>query len=406
MKKLYNYLLIGLLSIIFTSTAAFSQNIDTNRMNRDINIMENILSELFKAQISTSENGTVIVNGRSYFNISSTRGTYMPGFGIIFMVPSPNNFEYSVSSGGRRTSYSFYYDSDEGEEGLKVDQESITTRIEEFLRDYGSTIGQLKNDERVMVIYGSKSTYNSRTLAYRLSTSQSSASDKKEEDLPIISVSAKVSDLNNYRSGKINADNFSNRLAVATSENKEYLDLKVMGNIFETALTDQAKESFQLSGRVDYMMLDNFGALYSLDVRYNDLRGAATLLRTLGTGRRIPYNNVDTQRILFEQAQNNKGKEQSEADDLEQRKKELEENIATAYSNLVVNIKEYMIDYGRTLNSLNSDQFLLLSININGRQENIPGRLDVQIKKSVFDQLDKGSISREQALQKVVVTEY
>lgn len=400
MKKLYKYLLIGLLSISFTPISTFAQTIDANRMNRDINIMENILSELFRAQVSSSNNETVIINGQGFFRGNSTRGTYMPGFGVIFMVSNPTRGVYNVSSGSSNSNYSFYYNSDGNEEDLEIDQESITKRIQEFLRDYGSTIGQLKNDEKVMVIYGSKS--NSNTLYYRLSTVPGRVASDKKEALPVISVSSKVSDLNDYRSGKLNAENFNKRLAVATSEDKEYLDLKVMGNIFETALKDQEKESFRLSGTVDYMLLDNFGALFSLDVRYNEFPGAASVLWDVEGRLR---SRIDAERVVVGQARNNQAPD-DDTKAFEQRKKEMEESIATAYSNLVSNIKEYIVDYGRTLNSLSSDQFLLLSINVNGRYENIPGRLDIQVKKSVLEQLDKGSISREQALQRVVVTEY
>lgn len=403
MIKFYKYLLIGLLSIPFTTKTSFSQTIDANRMNRDINIMENILSELFKAQISSSEEGAVVINGQGgYFRGNSTRGTYLPGFGVIFMVSNPGRNMYQISSGSGSSTFSFYYNSEEEEGDLEIDQESITKRIEEFLRDYSSTIGQLKNDEKVMVIHGSKSNTNSFFVRYPATHGQAS-SDKKEA-LPVISVSAKVSDLSDYRAGKLSADNFNKRLAVATSEDKEYLDLKVMGNIFETALKEQEKESFRLSGTVDYMMLDNFGALFSLHVRYNEFPRAASILwDEVG---RLRSRIGSTERVVVEEARNNERKDPPNSQDFEERKKEMEENIATAYTNLVSNIKEYIVDYGRTLSSLSGDQFLLLSININGRYENVPGRLDIQVKKSVLEQLDKGSISREQAIQRVVVTEY
>tara|TARA_R110000868_G_scaffold408293_7_gene691058 strand:+ start:6435 stop:7637 length:1203 start_codon:yes stop_codon:yes gene_type:complete len=400
MKKLYKYLLIGLLSIPLTPINSFSQSIDTNRMNRDINIMENILGELFKAQISSSSEGTIIINGRGFGGGNSTRGTYLPGFGVIFMVskPTQNLFPARSGSGSNSSNYVFYYNTN-SDENLEIDQESVTTRIKEFLRDYASTIGQLKKDDKVMVIYGSKSNL-SEALYYRMSASSGRVSTDKKEALPVISVSAEVSDLLDYRSGKLNSNNFDSRLAVATSENKEYLDLKVMGNIFETALNEQDKEAFRISGSVDYLMLDNFGALYSIDVRYDEFGRSASVIWEIEGRLR---SRLSSEREVLEQAKNN---ELEDAAEHEKRKQELEKKISTAYTNLVSNIKEYIVDYGRTLNSLSSDQFLLLSININGRYENIPGRLDIQIKKSVLEQLDKGSISREQALERVVVTEY
>ena len=75
--------MIGLLA--FSSAGAFAQNIDANRMNRDIRIMENILAELFKttAEIPTAE---TIVISQGYFRQRSIRGTYLNDYGIIFMI--------------------------------------------------------------------------------------------------------------------------------------------------------------------------------------------------------------------------------------------------------------------------------------------------------------------------------
>lgn len=402
MKNIYKYLLIGLLSITFTPIESFAQAIDANRMNRDINIMENILSELFRATVVSGDEGTVVINSNGFFRGGTdTRGTYLPGFGIIFMVSNPANRGFYVTSQGSESSnYAFYYDSD-SDDDPKIDEESITNRINEFLRDYGSTIGQLRNDEKVMVIYGSKS--NSSVLYYRLNGNRVQNSDEKEE-IPVISVSAKVSDLSDYRSGKLNASGLNSRLDVAISEDKEYLDLKVMGNIFETALKDQEEEAFRLTGGgVSYMMLENFGALFSLDVRYDEFGRAADILWDL-RGELRTRANAD--RVVVGQARNTQRDNQQSPEDLDDRKKELELNLATAYQDLVSNIKEYIVDYGRTLNSLENDQFLLLSVNINGRYDNIPGRLEIQVKKSVLEQLDRGQVNRDEALNQVVVTEY
>ena len=396
MKKLYTTLLIGLLSITFTPINTFSQSIDANRMNRDINIMENILSELFKTTINSSGsegiiNSDVINNGVAVVGNSSTRGTYLPGFGIIFMVSNPKSIVsyYNVARGGT-SNYSFYYNTDKSKEreAEEVDQQAVTTRINEFLRDYGSTIGQLKNDEKVMIIYGATSSSRSDFPGLVINRGQN---EPKKEALPVISVSAKAGDLKDYRSGKLNQKNFDNRLKTATSEDKEYLDLKVMGTILETALKGQEEESFKLIGSIDYMLLDNFGALYSLDVRYNKFSYATAIIWD------TEYRRENRDELTVVNGERNKNEESKEDQDIK---------VKSAYTKLITNIKEYVVDYGRTLSSLSSDQFMLLTVDVNGRYENIPNRLDIQIKKSDLEQLDKGSISREQAIERVIVTEY
>lgn len=401
MKSLKTYLLIGLLTIIIAPATAFSQTLDANRMNRDIRIMENILGELFKTQITPSThtlpNQTFVVTGSGVLHADNVRGTYLPGFGVIFNVSNSGTWgsSYRVLSGGGENGYTFYYDTDSNDKKAPVDQESITSRIQSFLKDYASTIGQLRDDERVMVIFGNQGN-NSRLYARLLTTSSSGQKTTEEkEEIPVISVSTKVSDLKEYRTGKINASKFEDRLAIATSKDKEYLDLTVMGNIFKTALDGQEGEAFRLSGGVNHLMLDNFGALFSLDVRYSTgSRGRGVWdFNTVLRGR------VETAVSVNSQAQYTDAK-------IAEEKEELNKRVNQAYSSLLTNLKEYIVDYGRTLSSLNNDQYLLLSITINGRFEDIPERIDLQVKKSVLQQLDRGSISRGKAIAEVFVNEY
>jgi hypothetical protein len=91
---------------------------------------------------------------------------------------------------------------------------------------------------------------------------------------------------------------------------------------------------------------------------------------------------------------------------LEKREQKLNETLEQEYDALVAKTKEFIIDYGRTLSSLKDDQYLLVSLNINESSDIIPGRVDFQVKKSTFNQLDKGQISREAALNAVTLTEY
>ncbi|MEQ9264512.1 MAG: hypothetical protein RLN81_04785 [Balneolaceae bacterium] len=402
MKSFRTYLLIGLLTITIAPATAFAQStsIDANRMNRDIRIMENILGELFRTQISPSgSNQTFVVSGTGTFHGDNVRGTYLPGFGVIFNVGNTGIWgsTYRVLSGSGDSQYTFYYDavgSDKKKE--EVDQESITSRIQSFLRDYASTIGQLKDDEKVMVIFGAKNNnaYSyARLLTGRVTTAtttvqgQNVAADDEDEkeEIPVISVSTKVSDLKEFRTGRINADKFEDRLAVATSKDREYLDLKVMGNIFETALRDQKGDAYRLSGNVNYLMLDNFGALFSFSVRYGT------------NSRRFPTTVTSEFMRVTTGYDNDKEKEEYQ---------EYLKTVTQAFENLKTNVSEYIVDYGRTLSSVNSDQYLLLSITLSGRLDEIPERVDVQIKKSVLDQLDRGTISRDAALRQIVINEY
>ena len=81
--------------------------------------------------------------------------------------------------------------------------------------------------------------------------------------------------------------------------------------------------------------------------------------------------------------------------------------MIAAFDKLKKDIAQYMVDYGRTITSVDSDQYVLTSINLssNGMDE-IPNRIDFQIKKSVLEDYDQGKITREQAIDSVSVTYY
>ncbi|MBO6622058.1 MAG: hypothetical protein JJ892_09555 [Balneola sp.] len=390
MKRIQQ-ILPALLILLLTPSLGWAQSFDANRMNRDIKIMENILGEMFKTYSGNTTSERVFIS-ESFTGSRNVRGTYLPGYGIIFNVQTGSSFVISQSSDSEGSSNSFYYSYSTGEssnDDVKVDEESVKDRIIEFLKDYASTIGQLKPTENVMVIYGSNSRHSFPALVY---TSSNGKIDRKErEKLPVISGSVTKKDLDDYRSGKINESAFAGKVKTASTKDKEYLDLKVMGNIFETALKEQDDESFRLSGNVNYLMLDNFGAIFNLDASYrtnNRLFGRVSGITVTGA-----YIRTDS-------------RDAPDAKEAEEKEAEFLANVNEAYSQLKNNIKEYLVDYGRTVNSVKPDQYILTTVNVRGRYKDIPERIDFQLKKAVLDQLDKGSISREEALKQVVVTEY
>ncbi len=392
MKTMKQITATALMALVLTSLA-FAQDFDTNRMNRDIKIMENILGEMFKTQIISSE-GTarVQVSGYAFFGGSSSsnvKGTYIPGYGVIFMIPSSSR-SYVVSSRNSDAKVIFQYSSDGDNSDKSIDKESITNRISEFLQDYASTMGQLKPDESILVIYGSANSSN-RINALTIRAAREAGDDNDQpEPLPVISVSAKKSDLDAYRSGSLNSDAFQNRLSVSESEDKQRLDLKVLGNIFSTALGDGDGNQFHLinSNSLSYMYLENFGALYSLNLHRGHGLGS---LRS---------------NVFFNSNRDNDDEIEEMRVDLEERERKMNDILEQEYDVLITKTKEFIIDYGRTLSSLKDGQFLMVSLNISDSNDIVPERVDFQIKRSAFDQLDKGQISREEALNAVTLTEY
>lgn len=408
MKYLNKFLTILLLIFLSWLTSGYAQqgSIDANRMTRDINIMENILEEMFKIQSRSGARSYVIAGNSIFSSGRDVKGTYLPGYGVIFTIPTGNvPLIYSLDNEGEgeATGYSFVYSSDEAEDN-KVDEETITQKIKEFLKDYGSTIGQLQPDEHVMVIYGHDLDEEQIVLF-------DSEGERRETTLPVISVATTKNDLEAYRSGKINVRQFDERISISKLDrnSERRLDLEVMANIFKTAFRESGDESsFRVRGSVNHLKLDNFGALFFFDVSYSSSSSFTSNVFRL---RAAPKPEVQTRgdaksRARVEILRELDREIEEEQKEREKKEKELKVNTRNAFNDFKTQIKEYMIDYGRTLRSVDSDQFVMASITVSSRVPDIPERIDVQVKKSVLEAVDRGSMSRNDALDRVMIREY
>lgn len=404
MKYLNKLLPVLLLIILSWPGTGLAQqgDIDTNRMNRDINIMENILEEIFKIQTQSGGRGMVIADGGFFGSGREVKGTYLPGYGVIFTIPTGNTplvYRFDEEGDRKAFSYSFVYRSDDNGDN-KVDEETVTRRIIEFLRDYGSTIGQLDPEEHVLVIYGLDR--EDRELVFF-----DSEGKREESSFPVISVASKKMDLDAYRTGKLDDRQFDERIHLSKQELNEdrKLDLEVMANIFKTAFKERRDESsFRIRGSVNHLKLDNFGALFFFDVSYSS--SIDNVFQFSFTPEAQVRGDTPQQRAKAAVLQELDKEIEEERKERTKRGKELEERTRSSFADFKAQLKEYMIDYGRTLRSVNSDQFVMASITVSSRVPDLPERMDIQVKKSVLEALDKGKIDREEALSQIRITEY
>jgi hypothetical protein len=382
-----------LLLIINLQSAVAQPDIDTNRMNRDINIMENVLQELFKTEIKGSgDNLRIHSIGESRLGNREIGGTYVPGYGVIFNISSGVHPLILFQADDNTFSYSFQYGNDDGK---KVTQETITNRIIEFLRDYGSTIGQISDDHQVMVIY--KANLPHRQVA--LFRSSGEESKTKQKEIPTISVVANAGDLKAYRSGDINDKQLRNRLditSVDASANQEK-DLKVMAGILETAFENSDEESFEVRGPVKFLKLDNFGTIFSFDARYGqrNVWDFSILNKEMEKLRKNLSNLEDS--VKIDKVEIKKTLDNTNL----AKQKDRNKKLLKAYDTFLNDLKFTLADYGRTLRSVEENQQILVTVNLLSRHEDIPERIELQVQKSALE-----NNSRKQAMKEIQVREY
>ncbi|HEX6982020.1 MAG TPA: hypothetical protein VF181_04605 [Balneolaceae bacterium] len=398
----HTFFLVGIILAFSFQPANAQQSVDMERMNRDINIMENILQELFKTKVESHFGGIVS------FGDDGIRGAYIPEYGVIFSVPhQSNNYIFFSGDEGESSSFTFQYNSES--DGDTITAESVIDRISEFLRDYASTIGQLSANGRVTVIY---STEPSRRQVFTFVTDDGQGSTHKTESLPTISVTAQMGDLQAYRSGDISQEEFNQRLQINKTEADDEgpVDLKVMATIFETAFEGGDEKLFRVSGSVDYLHLDNFGALFSLEAEYtDDDRIFGVSIGSINQRIKVIGDRLEGTEVETDSANILESITIDSDDALEEYEEEAAEHkaeVLEAYKQFKQRLKEYLVDYGRTLSSVGSNQHILVSVNIQSSVDEIPGRVDFQLEKSILEQMDEGDISREEAMSEIRVREY
>src|SRR5699024_11103316 len=72
------------------------------------------------------------------------RGTYLPGYGVIFRIEPFRSLARIIISGN---------DSKSDSSGENITKEDIINKIADFLRDYGPTIHQLSGNDHIMVLF-------------------------------------------------------------------------------------------------------------------------------------------------------------------------------------------------------------------------------------------------------------
>lgn len=390
MKYAINFFLALLFSAI-SLPALQAQDINTERMNRDINITKNILQEMFK-----TDRGTHSLRGSggafSFGSHMDISGTYLHDYGVIFSIPGRRSvFVFSSEDEDEATTLSFSY----GDDGDKeVSSAGIINRMKEFLRDYGSTIGQLDDGDRITLIYGNDNASRA-PMVWAFSGDPKDVKKSPDETPSIITVTARKADMEAYKRGAISAAEFDSRLNI--TENNEHTsrqDLKIMANILKTSFEDAGTDAYRVRGSVNSSYIDDLGALFYLDAGYGstffELNAAVVKIRE--ELKRIDNDSVKVWK--------------SQSPDHDRRSAVSDEERAAAYRTFLQQLKETLVDYGRTLKSVKPDEQVFVSVSLSGTGNEIPERVDLQIKKSVLEQLDRGQTSRAQAINQISVREY
>lgn len=383
MKKLMTVVLCWL-GMAMAIAQERSESIKDDRIRRDVEVAENVLSTLIRQQMER----------RTNFWVGDVKGTYTPGFGVTLRIPYEN---WVWAQGSNITTTGTYSQGgvtvidrsrlrDEREKAevealastshkakRRVDRDSaqiaygerLVAASKAFLADYGDLLG-LEPNEKILITTKNDRQWNNLVFV----TGQ--GSDYKRT---VITVEGQKSDLTAYKQGKITRDQLMGKLKVLNTEvtDENQPDLELMSTILNRLYRSDLSKTYYMEGTPDYEHLKNFGVTYYMSVYSSTDAGYKRW-------------NMPTQGLEDISQEDRDGK------------------VKSLYPLFEKDLKETMVDYGRTLTSIKDEEMLILDIKLTKCTGcGIPSTLELSVKASALKEYSTGKISKEVALSKVNV---
>ncbi len=396
--------LVMVWAVVSSFMAAGQVKVNEQRMEQDVEVAENILSTLARQQFGK----------RNFFPIEVS-GHYLPGYGVTLRLPQGGAFNFLMRSsdapnimenvGPGSYSYSYSISTPQAEQAeeeraraqdrqskdravvagkagtvrsksgsrMKVSSDSLDSSMEQkfmeiaksFLADYGDVISQLRPEEKIII------------------TNQSEEFAEFEFRWPggmgarrsMMSAEAKRDDITQLKQGKITRDQFLSRLTIVNTETSDKLDpdLEVLSSMFTRLYRADLSKTYYTEGEVSYERLKDYGVIYFMRVYSSDQEGDERW--SMPT---LAMNNVSTP--------------------------ERNKKVKELYPKFESELKDNLIEYGRTLRSLKDDEQVVLNVKLTKCVGcGIPASIEVSVKNSVLKDYGAGKTTKEAAVLKVIV---
>ena len=389
---------ITLLFMLTGFLATYGQS-DESRMDRDINVCEDILRSLMRQEFQ---------QGYRFGGYTGTEAEYIENEGVIFRVRPDNMLWdgrgiYGVSSNLKDATITI-----QRAIGDAVDDEQIREKAEarrdkmneeqqekmegildryqqvatNFLADYAHLLSQLKDNEEVIV-----QIKLNRMGGFLVSTTGCedcpaavayAPQDGSDESMDQINVSVPMAEINKYHQEKISLDAFEEEIHVERVTRNTARDANM--EIFASALDklfDQrmSKTYFISSPSVSYERLSNLGAIFNVKVYSSNINGQDSYsMPTQGT------------------------------DDMT--KEERNAKVKSLYPEFIDAMKDALVDYGRIINSLEEDDAVVIRIRMTECEGcGLPEKVELSVKMSDLKGYDMQKLTREAVKGKIKVKE-
>ncbi len=338
------------------------------KMERDIIILQNVLSDMFRDS-----------DGGIYSGPRDTKGIHIPGKGVIFNVNNNGHFGRVLFAEDINSDVK----SDDKKE-VNIDQANKEKENEfkilsqEFLLNYGSILSEVKDNEQIMlnvkytpISENSRKANQGENIVFINSRGESNAKR--------ISCSIQFKDLKDLLSGKLSYEAAKSKITtkVIDDETKESSDTKIMAGILDDLFKSTFDGTYRKTGTTSWTYFEGFGLMYNIGLSYN----------TGGTTARLAFYGAQKVDVVKEDDEEKKKEEEAQLNKVEE-----------SFDDLIELAKESLITYGRTLRSVKSDEVIILNLNFSSffTKNMLPKSVRISVNKSQIDQFSKGSISLDQ----------
>jgi hypothetical protein len=388
MKKIMKFWISAIIALSLQSHASMAQSIDADRMKRDIEVAENVLATLIKHEMSQQQ---------AFFGMD-VRGSYQPGHGVTFRLPPDhfmpfgivsfsenemrraaviaegNGYRYSISSDGNgRTNGSPHNDAPGADDAIKLKEKSelsadsiraaynerVILAAKNFILDYGDFISQLAPNEKIVV------TNQGDQHRFFFNTGKRTR----------ISVEGTRADVTAFRQGKVTRDQAAKKLTVLNTESLDTRepDMEMLSSIFSRLYRPDLSKTYFIDGNVYYERLKDFGTIFYMQM-------VSSMERNLN---RFAIPTLQLENLTQE---------------------ERDKKVAELYPAFEREIKQNILEYGRTVKSLKDDESLIFNISLTRCTGcGIPSTLELGIKSSILKDFGAGKIDQNAAMKQFTI---
>ena len=367
------------LSIIFIAAIAITtsaQSIDADRMHRDLEVAENALGTIIKTS-SDKYPGW-------HFRDKDIEADFVKDYGVVFTVNSKSIGYIVLADKVKAKNHQEGVAASEIKQSVEDQKNHFIENCKMFLADYAGIIGQLNDDQKISIRRGGTDSHNSHINLENvyIESEKGIATAKSiwgKDDLAHVdselTIEVSVGKINQLRRGTISRDDFYKAVNVVENVRsyEKDPDIETLVAMFQRLYKKDLSKTYYSERQPKYSKLSNFGVIIKMKF----------------------YSSYEDDNVYSMPTIAKKGLT------LEERNNYVMELLPQ----FEADFRENLINYGRTMKNLDSDEILMFEINMTTCKDckDFPRHMKFSVKKSVLHKFNRGELTMDQAVGMVNV---